>query len=369
MNGLLFQRCCTSNKGADACGGLVAPKSLENSDPLKIDLGRLRAERALTATASDGVFRYVIHDRGVVDAPVNETNGPVKIVVASCGVVDVDGNSNVLHFGAVLVVVWVGFAILCYMIYFGDDVDNFADDVAQLLHISHSQYLICFYLLSTPTSIWLRLKLSRSLLLVALHLKYFCNSSAELSHHFVASKVDFPLKYYSDHSLLLLVLFASALNFAKASKTLLPWKSNRFVCRDQSPSQVYTNQTFPWSHTDSLNQRQSIDVPPCDYQHLALTTLFLILGILFAAKVFKHSIPSSVRSLFLTFICKLLSGSKKEVSHKQPPPRVSSPLCVIADAASDTFFVFLAEFNTLSKQMVAITFFVSKLIEKAALHA
>uniref|UniRef100_A0A1B0BNQ0 Uncharacterized protein n=1 Tax=Glossina palpalis gambiensis TaxID=67801 RepID=A0A1B0BNQ0_9MUSC len=185
------------------------------------DLGLVTYET--TYTTSDGVFRYLVHDRWVVDALVNETNGPVKIVVAFCDVVGVDGNSSVLHCGAVLVVLWVEFVILRYTIYFGDDVDNFAAD---------------------------------------------------------------------------------------------------------------------------------------------------ILGILLAAKVFKESIPSSVRSLFLTLICKLFSGSKKEVSHKQAPSRVSSPpLCAIADAASVTFFVDLAELNTLSKQIAAITFFVSKLIEKAASHA
>ncbi|KAI9575559.1 hypothetical protein GQX74_011361 [Glossina fuscipes] len=282
MNGLLFQRCCTSNKGflsevatihgqkttseqfqndwsfLNACDlkvlglrlvvcfrfwELLIPSTLKYFSPNAITRNgashdvmhlknkfsarkntlALRLASGCILATSDGVFRYLVHDRWVVDALVNETNGPVKIVVAFCDVVGVDGNSSVLHCGAVLVVLWVEFVILRYTIYFGHDVDNFAAD---------------------------------------------------------------------------------------------------------------------------------------------------ILGILLAAKVFKESIPSSVRSLFLTLICKLFSGSKKEVSHKQAPSRVSSPpLCAIADAASVTFFVDLAELNTLSKQIAAITFFVSKLIEKAASHA
>uniref|UniRef100_A0A1A9WQ96 Uncharacterized protein n=1 Tax=Glossina brevipalpis TaxID=37001 RepID=A0A1A9WQ96_9MUSC len=103
--------------------------------------GLINENQKSNASTSRSLIPYKFKvDRGLVDAPVIETNDLVSIVVEFRDVVPVDGNSTLVHFGAVLAVVWSDFVILCYTIYFGDDADNFGG-VDLLLHISHSQHL------------------------------------------------------------------------------------------------------------------------------------------------------------------------------------------------------------------------------------
>uniref|UniRef100_A0A1A9UMC1 Uncharacterized protein n=1 Tax=Glossina austeni TaxID=7395 RepID=A0A1A9UMC1_GLOAU len=175
MNGLLFQRCCTSNKG-----DLVVPKSLENFDPLKIEFGKFCAERDLT-TSNNLTHRRDIRTK--------------RDVATTSEQIQID---------------WT-FLNAC-------DLNDLGLVTYETTYSYYSELLILEYIYKTSKP----------------RIASLCKN-----HHFVASKVGFPSKYYSDHSLLSLVLLASALNFAKAELDLKILRTLELVLKRFASAQQF----------------------------------------------------------------------------------------------------------------------------------